>query len=191
MVRAILDDSKTHTRRIVKPQPTKIAGPNFDGLWSDTIDPVVRYFACPYGQPGDRLWVRETWQFCDYDASGGYPKTEPVYRADGETDDKRKGWVPSIHMPRWASRITLEIVSVRVERLNEISESDAIAEGVQAEGGLWKNYLGGASQLMAYHSYATLWESIYGEAVHSEFELSGEPDYRDSGQESAGEDKQA
>jgi hypothetical protein len=109
--------------------------------------------SCPFGTVGDRLWVRETWQFCDYDGPGGYPKTDIVYRADGETDDKRHGWVPSIHMPRWASRITLEVTGVRVERLNEISESDAISEGVTLPNPELETY---------YSGFKRLWQSING-----------------------------
>jgi len=88
----------------------------------------------PYGKPGDRLWVRETWA----------PDFEPyefIYRADDGMFASR--WRPSIHMPRWASRITLEVESVRVERLQDISEEDAIAEGIQAnskDGGITVKY---------------------------------------------------
>jgi hypothetical protein len=99
MVRAILDGTKTQTRRIMK-----------------TAE-------CKYGKSGDRLWVRETWQ------EVSWPPTGPrfVYKADGDASPDR--WRPSIHMPRWASRITLEVESVRVERLQECSEADAKAEG--------------------------------------------------------------
>lgn len=127
MVRAILDGSKTQTRRVVKGlDPDRLA---------ETMTPAqhariqrelpeafgARYF-CPFGQPGDRLWVRETWSptaldgVYQYRASGGLPGTT---------------WKPSIHMPRKACRIELEIVSVRVERLQDISEADADAEGCE------------------------------------------------------------
>lgn len=128
MVRALLDGSKTQTRRIVKPQPFREDYMAEEG--------VRRQFAtlAPYGQPGNRIWVRET--FClDDDGHEEWP----VFRADGaklpQRQPKRKParWTPSIHMPRWASRILLEIVSVRVERLNDCSEADALAEGVKAE----------------------------------------------------------
>ena len=138
MVRAILEGRKTQTRRIVKPradrdfgprcvlQPHEIAGEINAGDLRNSV----------YGFPGDRLWVRETWARDDEDGA-------LMYRADVGCDDdanawergriegvSRYRWRPSIHMPRWASRITLEITDVRVERLQEISEADARAEGV-------------------------------------------------------------
>ena len=135
MVRAILDGRKTQTRRIVK----NATGPfwNHSGyrivmrdgftFWETHGGIPNEYgpaFACPYGKPGDRLWVRETW------APAEWPPTGPpaVYRADEGMFASR--WKPSIHMPRWASRINLEVVSVRVERLQDISEEDALAEGI-------------------------------------------------------------
>ncbi len=136
MVRAILDGRKTQTRRVIKPQPNrpivKTAGaltwryPDREG-----IDPTSPNFRCPYGQPGDRLWVRETWgyenQFYDADADAD---GRVIYIADGEpVDCHGTHWRPSIHMPRWASRIVRENQAVRVERLQDISEADADAEG--------------------------------------------------------------
>lgn len=113
MVRAILVGTKSQTRRIAMPKRS--------------IEPMTD--ECPRGQPGDRLWVRETWQFAPL--RGIY-----VYRADptwsgvpAPTPDGR--WRSSIHMPRCASRITLEITDVRVERVQDISRDDAIAEGVE------------------------------------------------------------
>lgn len=141
MVRAILDGSKTMTRRIIRPQPTHFnpAGtprrvvPN--GGPSESI-------CCPAGEPGDRLWVRETFSgpHC-MDASDGCKAVPPSkwgdcsriwYWADGNPTEG--DWTrprPSIHMPRWASRILLEITAVRVERLQDISEDDARAEGIE------------------------------------------------------------
>lgn len=122
MVRALLAGTKTQTRRAVKPQPIMRDG---EPIWpKDARRPKGRGFEdCPYGRPGDRLWVRETW--CQTSTHG------IVCRADGEISDEFGPWKPSIHMPRWASRITLEITDVRVERLQEISEADAIAEGIE------------------------------------------------------------
>lgn len=147
MVRAILDGRKTQTRRTVKQQPDEDGLAKVtNGPWVDTSE---RNYRCPFGDVGDCIWVRETFQgplfdyeqmeayledssgfekpeFCQYAADGGH---RPEYQ-DAD-DNLRHGWRPSIHMPRWASRITLEITGVRVERLNAISEEDAIAEGMQ------------------------------------------------------------
>jgi hypothetical protein len=150
MVRAILEGWKTQTRRIVKPQP------EWDGKWFSWNGhaPGSKYGACAgnglhvlpamatnckYGVPGDRLWVRETFahQAAEYEwsASNSIPvvPAETWYRADfadAESHNKTMPWKPSIHMPRSASRITLEVTGVRVERLQDISEADARAEGV-------------------------------------------------------------
>ena len=133
MVRAVLDGRKTQTRRVIKPQPINPEGPNHDGLWSDTVDPVTRYFACPYGQPGDRLWVRETWA-CSHLYDQFPPRLIPLDARFAYAATEHIGGLikrPSIHMPRWASRILLEIESVRVERLNAITADDCRAEGTE------------------------------------------------------------
>jgi len=169
MVRAILEGRKTQTRQIIKPTPLKYLrmGLPFDGK---------RYSVCRLGQPGDRLWVRETFtEFVGHHAETG----RWAYRADmkdslGEQirqDYIKAGypyqWKPSIHLPRWASRITLEITGVRVERLNEISEADAMAEGIESGDCLgipgWKSYNSGFYICtMPSTSFRTLWESING-----------------------------
>lgn len=135
-VRALLDGSKTQFREVVKPQPTTEIRSGLMGHWS--IQPDVREFSCPYGQRGDRIWVRE--RFCpiypqDPNYNGGQP-IEYDYAANyvheyrlGDRIGFKKKWKPSIHMPRDACRITLEITGVRAERLQDISEADAIAEG--------------------------------------------------------------
>jgi len=131
MVRAILAGKKSQTRRIVKPvfhkgTILKYAGDSeyLAGKTTDSSD-VVRLF-CPYGQPGDTLWVRETWR-----ASASDPKYVHFAADLSDYEREEKGpWRPSIFMPRWASRLTLRITSVRVERLQDISEADAEAEGV-------------------------------------------------------------
>jgi hypothetical protein len=145
MVRALLDGSKTQTRRVVKDLPSwEITEICLDaggtGKWmpngpapSGRGMAAGHWRACPYGQPGDRLWVRET--FSDIYGAGGDERRrmeEVMYRADGETDPYVIGyrWTPSIHMPRWASRILLEITGVRVERLRDIGIEDIEAEGV-------------------------------------------------------------
>ena len=140
MVRAILEGRKTQTRRIMKPQPE--GGLDFTpfapfGVVNGKGNPLI----CRHGQPGDRLWVREAHAFVPQTAyrcsTGIYQQINPnddyeacVYR---ENFDRSRSfpWRPSIHMPRWASRITLEITDVRVERLQDISEEDAIAEGAR------------------------------------------------------------
>ncbi len=156
MVRAILDGRKTQTRRIVKfnhvgcgkhchPAVTGIAHRG-DGWWGfdgtemgkgsySTTFPF-HTIRCPYGKPGDRLWVRETWA-----AAPTRNGIKPSWLNPGERIEYRATyansthfvWRPSIFMPRWASRITLEVVSVRVERVQDISEDDARAEGVRRD----------------------------------------------------------
>lgn len=166
MVRAILDGRKTQTRRVVKPQPT---AKNFCSTTGTLIRPQHRMtpdllieWESPYGQPGDRLWVRESIRpILGYakDQQGRFPI---IYRADqnGFDDDRAAGKpIPSIHMPRWASRILLEIVAVRVERLIDISEADATAEGIETM------FLGDTDEMKrlgARVAFKSLWESING-----------------------------
>ncbi|MBQ4778118.1 hypothetical protein [Pectobacterium versatile] len=177
MVRATLSGQKTQTRRVVKSQPDE------DGLarlrggpWMDTSERVYR---CPFGQPGDRLWVRETSGLqVRRDALGGTGEFR-VYRAsnpDAIRFTTASGkiypikWIPSIHMPRYASRILLEITDVRVERLNDISEEDCWAEGIDAVDGRFENAeiidmarKTGCCIDDAKPMFALLWQSIYGE----------------------------
>jgi len=125
----ILDGTKTMTRRVIKPQPI-ITGQFADYKNLTTLIENLFEF-CPYGQIGQRLWVRETW--ANDPETGGKPL---LYKADmtwePESYFKQDGgkWRPSIFMPRWASRITLEITEVRVAKLNDMTENDAHAEGV-------------------------------------------------------------
>ena len=139
MVRAILEGRKTVTRRALK-MP--------HGFWetSATGELMPIPANCPYGKPGEQLWVRETW-YCDHFEVMRGPYLKPddldvgealddgtlVYAADGLTpyEADQPIWKPSIHMPRWASRILLEITDVRVERLQDISRADIRAEGLQ------------------------------------------------------------
>lgn len=142
MVRAILAGTKTQTRRIMKPQPHPkflarglvAAVPQWplqNGVRFFMADNMSELVACPHGAPGDRLWVRETWAPADLRFS---PLAPIAYRADGEIQPTEEGrWRPSIHMPRAASRIVLDITSVRVERLQAITDADIAAEGVSAE----------------------------------------------------------
>jgi hypothetical protein len=201
MVRALLDGSKTQTRRVVKPQPEAEHGGEpywFVGgyrAWRarGCTDPIRsgshNEIACPYGKPGDRLWVRETfyafgrwetrfsakkgrdeWHFVDMTLESGkaylYPASDSQPQPMG--GKRHKGGVtptwwkrPAIFMPSTASRITLEITEVRVERLKDISEDDALAEGCSStaivhEDG--EDYTGH----YASEEYQDLWESING-----------------------------
>ncbi len=187
MVRAILSGQKTQTRRAVKapgwaPGSGDYTGRMQLGLSADGRVGLQAYFEhretatwhgvrCPYGQPGDRLWVRETWM--DLQGTGVEHRDRDgkrqryAYGADtppgSHGDECRKDfglkWRPSIHMPRAASRITLEVTGVRVERLQDISEADAIAEGLQrTAGGSW---LPGPCDHPEW-AYHQLWDQING-----------------------------
>ena len=173
MVRALLAGTKTQTRRVVKPQPRRVDGgvPFGDAPQWAHAEPGTAMMHCPHGKRGDRLWVREA--FCKIiGQSGGWIETD--YRATythgfrlGDSLGIRKKWTPSIHMPRDASRITLEITSVRVERLQDISEADARAEGCTQNhnGYFWggPHQTGGLKQMAtALQAYQDLWESING-----------------------------
>jgi len=149
MVRAILEGRKTQTRRVIKPQPV---GSNYR---IDLKKPV-----CPYGRPGDRLWVRET--FVRFDRSHWPPKYG--YKADTlgpgfeESEQARKDlgykWRPSIFMPRAASRLDLEVLGVRVERIQEISSEGAMDEGV------YKKIDQPANNFLPIPAFRELWDSI-------------------------------
>lgn len=169
MVRAILSGQKTQTRRAF----------NDKANWH-FIEGQGDLSICPYGQPGDHLWVRETWQHANH-PDGPYRPGVPVhYRADyiddphgpdGEKshEGRYRTWRPSIHMPRSASRITLEITGVRIERLQDINEADCWAEGIAEVDGLLDDVAicdlakrMGRSLEDAAPSFAALWESING-----------------------------
>lgn len=190
MVHAILDDRKTQTRRVVKVQPP--AGTR-EVITFHHPDPREHYWAfdggslldwaypCPYGEIGDLLYVRETWQHSNHPL-GPYDEDCIVfYRADylddplgpdleRSPDGIRRQWRPSIHMPRAASRIMLEITGIRVERLQDINEQDAIAEGVEPYaiyGGKVASWRGSsdidAARENARFAYWDLWDSINAE----------------------------
>jgi hypothetical protein len=170
MVRAILDGRKTQTRRIVKPQPEamhhdtekwELAMPGCRPLFPASFAEAY----CRHGRIGDKLWVRETWQY-----TGPELNDEPgnVYRATDPDWESMEGWKwkPSIHMPRCASRITLEITGVRVERLQDIGEEDAKSEGIYASsnGLRFMNYKHGVVDVCKPEfSFMTLWQSLYGD----------------------------
>ena len=193
MVRSLLAGTKTQTRRVMKPQPQ----PN--GMWVKSLNnftclideypPDATIWRggilggdihaedyCPYGVVGDRLWVRESFML----VGGGDPGI-PLYRANWREDarargleniptDEPKGCTPSIHMPRWAARIILEVTDVRVERLNDISEEDAMAEGIEWNPNLdpcgpckWRHYMKPNTGVFpAPASFESLWDSING-----------------------------
>ena len=191
MVRAILAGTKVQTRRVVKRQPPEILPAYAPKVyWPDrdrhmTCEPgsaaylqferpgdydgqhVMRGgfgFRCPYGQPGDRLWVREA--HMDLGACVLY-RADPGAEAERAVVAPRQGWASPIHMPRCASRITLEVTGVRVERLQNISEADALAEGITPKwepgcSGRLMEALGGFSFRPAASAYAELWEQING-----------------------------
>ena len=210
MVRAILSGSKTQMRRVIKSPATTLQnnGTNcivyreagdpwykdyvfsmrgHSGVWNDYTLPQFLAL-CPFGQVGDRLWVRETFRVHSratdvatiaYKASERQSWTQQVARVPIELCTKQvspEAWTPSIHMPRWASRITLEITDIRVERLNDISEADAINEGLIKEAYDWRSsefpmanvaYRTYLESERRYSSpkqcYQSLWESIYGQ----------------------------
>jgi hypothetical protein len=211
MVRALLDDRKTQTRRVVVPQPHpgivrfEPIGDYLKAVWNaplpDDVTAHNKSLRCPYGAPGDRLWVRETWSadvewipeagrselraWADVPPGfRGLRNAQRVYfAADGaeyevyldddgslydlpatgarlsEEDARATKWRPSIHMPRWASRITLELTGVRVERVQDISEADARAEGCSGAGGTdWET--GERDGVTPRDDYAALWDSL-------------------------------
>ncbi|EJE9920122.1 hypothetical protein M5921_002602 [Salmonella enterica] len=177
MVRAILEGRKTQTRRVLGTYQDAVKFcPEWDvngkqifivlGEKDHTgMNPVITAIPCPFGQPGDRIWVRETFRVHSratdvatlvYRASVRNSWTEQTHRVPVAVCNKPatpEKWTPSIHMPRWASRITLEITDVRVERLNSITESDAEAEGVTDTG---------FGDLLV-DGFRYLWKSIYGD----------------------------
>lgn len=164
MVRGIRDGRKTQTRRVIVPQPVDswMTGPNWSEYYKDGkknlwIEHPTKHteIKCPYGVPGDRLWVRETWYARNY---GGKPCSRVDYAADYARPDflKENGSKkhPSIFMPRWASRIALEIVKVRVEHVQDISEADAVAEGFSDNGAH------GSAHCTARYGFHCKWDSL-------------------------------
>lgn len=190
MVRAILDGRKKQTRRPIKWKQTRFTeiGEREDGSrwpWSEDAEHACDFWhPCPFGAVGDRIWVRETWQaihdYCDENGhvdERRYARSIPRHRGNywhpvyeeawgnESREDREFPWRPSIHMPRWASRILLEITDVRVERLNTISQEDAQAEGMELTG--WRPTYSdpdsGGEVMTPYDNFAELWSSIYGE----------------------------
>lgn len=198
MVRALLAGTKTQTRRVVKiTHRTPGLAACLEPFDPSLARPNVAAELCPYGAPGDRLWVRETWGYFDPDGTGrdydesatsgtgyvpellveGHPLREYwrrriAYNATvkrpkyGHGPDVPQMWRPSIHMPRWASRITLELTDVRVERLQEISRDDAMAEGAPPD----HPSISAISRELGYADwprswYAQTWDKINGKGA--------------------------
>jgi hypothetical protein len=151
MVKAILDDKKTKTRRVIKPQPDHCHRDIINKLqpydqadWDRLIPQIGdKEIKCPYGKVGDVMWVRETWKYYEKAVGHGenfHVKKFLAYKADADNVGIQKScewyegkWKPSIHMPRKACRIRLKITDIRIERLQDITEEDAKAEGVSYE----------------------------------------------------------
>ncbi|WP_176154446.1 hypothetical protein [Burkholderia vietnamiensis] len=188
MVRAILEGRKTQTRRIVKPtgahhifqfrgreEARGTDEPTGEWAWCRAERVISEHIRCPYGKPGDRLWVREThlawWKLDEANPAGPRVFSHvAAYAADGYELEPGEKWIPSIHMLRAASRITLEITGVRVERLRDISESDARAEGVTIEERHKVGYcLGGgrgADRPPSIRALRELWDGLNADAGH-------------------------
>lgn len=183
LVRAILEDRKTQTRRVMKPQEhcarfeLSEGWPEEGQCWMPTsnsgkVGIFEKYFhRCPYGVPGDRLWVCETWRI---GASGNtvFYKADDGCKAVSIFDTLQCSpkwssgiWIPSIFTKRWASRITLDVIEVRVERLQDITPEDAIAEGITKVGDYWSGSahpVKGTPKAMAdpVAAFRDLWDSI-------------------------------
>lgn len=212
MVRAILEGRKTQTRRVMKPQPPSIEAVRalygdyhlknihqpdvwsvMGSVWAvrqllgtECREGRLGEWRCPYGAPGDRLWVREAWQaiHVSIDPETGYgddvyeaeaiPKDSQhgywsvAYRAtdaqaDYHKDDRGFVWRPGIHMPRWASRITLEVANVRVERVHAIAPDDVTAEGITEEDARCDGECGATPCSMLVPAFKGLWHEINGQ----------------------------
>ncbi|ENU27042.1 hypothetical protein [Acinetobacter modestus] len=180
MVQAILSGQKTQTRRIVNKAPTTEINHRLialDNGWSWQVDQqgivptmhreIDNPMVCPFGQIGDRLWVRETFRLYDSDECPhadfpcGCPKNgTPLYKASHDCGNGEK-WKPSIHMPRKAARLFLEITNIRIERLNDITSEDAKAEGFDYSthpSAIQMGYAIGAKT-----NFRVTWEQIYGQ----------------------------
>lgn len=160
-VRAILAGRKAQARRIVKlPYGADVIVQN-GKVWKPARVDYEGYVDCPFGQPGDRLWVRESWAVphtCDHLPPRLVPETARIhYLATAPLGGLIKR--PSIHMPRWASRILLEVTGVRVERLQDISEADAQAEGATGQCPVGNLRIYNEAPL-AYH-FAQIWEQAH------------------------------
>ena len=175
MIRAILDGTKTQTRRIAKLNASgRVKEVGSPRNWHCGDPNAIE--ACPFGKVGSHLWVRESFQ---YESTTGeyefdlkkcivrYKATEPDAGPWMNAEDEESyAWRPSIHLPRWASRITLEVVRVRLERLQGITEEDAIAEGIDEDGEEYAEgerlQSAGSPQSPFRYAFVSLWNSING-----------------------------
>lgn len=179
MVRAIIESRKTVTRRVITPQPhpdTQFVDLEMDSTsgvywaWDGQGMPLAPVGKCPYGQPGDLLWVRESiyqgvngYTTANGDWKSTWIKSKRLIKYSATDEPVDTGWTneprrhclvkrPSIHMPRWASRITLRVTDVRAERVQDITQEDVVAEGVRLDPGPrsagWRD------------EFATLWDKI-------------------------------
>jgi hypothetical protein len=177
MVRAIQEGTKTQTRRVVKPQPDVIENGfvlteredvgSKCFIYNDRSDGDLKELFCPYGKPGDVLWVREKWRPL-VDCKTG-EKSFDFYAEMPDDFHKQypRKWKPSIHMPKDSARIWLLITHIRLERLQTISEDDAIAEGIAEIHPApfiirWKDYLSTSLLDSPYWSFYSLWCKING-----------------------------
>lgn len=177
MVQAILAGRKTQTRRVIKLPSWSISDwQHFEtnGKTAKTICEKTGCEAdiqCPYGKPGDILWVRETWQLLPSGFDEIPPEYNYIYAASHQLSDECTRWRPSIHMPRAACRLFLRVKNVRVERLQDISEEDAKAEGITS---YWAEphkdvapFIGAVKEIGAdlcstrREAFEQLWDSIY------------------------------
>lgn len=194
MVKAILDGRKTQTRRVIKPDIYNDFDLERDGslevmaIENNNGDSVPIVDFCPYGKPGDQLWVRET---CRLFPTGGivnsvknpyqqtimYKAGNGIKTVTNPPVGNKIGfhrWTPSIHMPRWASRIQLEVTGVRVQRVQDISEEDAIAEGITPiapgyEDIMWSQFVTEnkiATTREPIEAFEILWDSINAKRGH-------------------------
>lgn len=189
-VQALLSGQQSQTRRIMKSQLFGPGQDNHEGCYGiDVLNNQLQgkrvmgmdniSYHCPYGQPGDRLWVRETWRgpvisqhhMHDYERTPSRFKSSSYcqYRADTsqfssyEDENEHVGWQAGIHMPRWASRINLQISHVRVEKIQDISSEDVMAEGIQADSHFLNNFFTIHNEVLSSRdAYRRHWAEQYG-----------------------------
>lgn len=167
LVRQTLACVKRQTRRLLKDAGLYAIDASIHGAETATRELANLATQCPYGVPGDRLWVRETWNRFEPWAGYYYAADYEGWGIGGDDDpdhipDHEVRWKPSIHMPRAACRLVLEITDVRIERLQDISEADILAEGITVDRvAQWCNTPWSTMPTL-HHAWRVLWESING-----------------------------